>query len=127
MSFIGTTDIPTAFSRELWGGYWFRRDEAQLYWQRSPLRYVEASRTPLLMLHGEADTRVPPTQSIELFTSLRAAGRARGALELVLYPGEPHHISTRAHELDVIRRVLAWFARHLPPGVAAGDSAGPHG
>lgn len=122
MSFIGTTDIPSSFSRELWGGFWFRRDEAHLYWQRSPLRYVEASRTPLLMLHGEADTRVPTTQSVELFTSLRAAGRRRADLELVLYPGEPHHISTRAHELDVIRRVIAWFARHLPLGDGA---AGP--
>lgn len=116
MSFIGTTDIPSSFSRELWGGWWFRQHESHLYWQRSPLRYVESCRTPLLMMHGEADTRVPTEQSCELFTSLHAAGRPRDALKLVLYPGEPHHISAQAHELNVIRRTINWFLHHLPPG-----------
>lgn len=114
MSFIGTTDIATSFSRELWGGWWFRQGDAELYWQRSPLAYVTNRHTAFLMVHGEADDRVPTEQSQELFTSLYPIRAAKEPLELVLYPGEPHSISQKAHQLDLIRRILDWFEKNLP-------------
>ncbi len=33
--------------------------------------------------------------------------------EMVVYPREPHGIEERAHQIDVQRRVLAWFDAHL--------------
>jgi hypothetical protein len=43
--------------------------------------------TPLLILHGEADLRVPTFQSREFFVLLAERGKT---VRLVSYPGSPH-------------------------------------
>jgi dipeptidyl aminopeptidase/acylaminoacyl peptidase len=35
--------------------------------------------------------------------------------QLVTYPREGHSIEEREHQLDLVRRVLNWFERHLRP------------
>jgi acetyl esterase/lipase len=46
----------------------------QRYWQGSPLVHVDATCPPTLLLHGAHDFGVPPRQSQQLYTALRAAG-----------------------------------------------------
>src|SRR5439155_5671693 len=56
-------------------------------WLRSPIRYADRIRTPLLLLHSEMDLRCPISQAEELFGALRLLGRE---VELVRFPGESH-------------------------------------
>jgi len=66
-------------------------------------------RTPLLIVHGEEDARVPLLQS-HLF---HAALRQRGVpTQLVVYPREGHSIGEYAHQLDHLQRILDWYARY---------------
>jgi dipeptidyl aminopeptidase/acylaminoacyl peptidase len=62
--------------------------------------------TPILILHGGADWRVSPLQSLDLATGLQAAGRF---YRIVVVPGADHSLSDAAVERDAERR--AWFDR----------------
>jgi len=108
VSFTGTTDIPYEMSIVHWDTWWF--EDPGLAWDRSPLAHVNNSQTATLIGHGLADERVYPGQSIELYTALRIKGVPT---ELVLYPREPHGLRERQHELDFMRRILAWFDTYL--------------
>ena len=41
---------------------WYNHDE---YWNHSPMKYVDQVKTPTMILHGQADTRVPIAQAEE--------------------------------------------------------------
>jgi dipeptidyl aminopeptidase/acylaminoacyl peptidase len=114
----GTTDIPEEMylvhaRKRLW-------EDWQFFLERSPIYYVQKARTPLLILHGRDDTRVPTSQSMELFRHLKTLGNV--PVRLVLYPGEGHGNRKAAARLDYNLRMLQWFEHYLsgpggdPPG-----------
>jgi dipeptidyl aminopeptidase/acylaminoacyl peptidase len=80
------------------------------YEDHSPITFIKNCRTPTLLLHGEFDAGVPVGQAYEFYTGLRDAGVEA---ELVVYPRERHSIQEYSHRIDVQRRVLAWFDKHL--------------
>jgi dipeptidyl aminopeptidase/acylaminoacyl peptidase len=76
----------------------------------SPISYAANVETPLLILHGKEDARVPVSQAIGYERALRERGVP---VQLVTYPREPHGIRERAHQRDLLRRVRGWYARWL--------------
>ena len=80
------------------------------YDERSPIMSIRNCRTPTLLLHGELDSGVPVGQAYEFYNGLKDAGVET---ELVIYPRERHNIQERGHQLDVQRRMLAWFDKYL--------------
>lgn len=80
------------------------------YDEHSPITLVKNCRTPTLLLHGEFDSGVPVGQAHEFYAGLKDAGVET---ELVIYPRERHSIQEYPHRLDVQKRMLAWFNRHL--------------
>jgi dipeptidyl aminopeptidase/acylaminoacyl peptidase len=96
--------------------------DAEELWSRSPIRYVDRIRTPLLLIHGEMDLRCAISQAEELFGALRLLGRA---VELVRFPGESHDLSRSGRpdrRLERLRRLSGWFAGHL---LGAGSESPP--
>ena len=99
-------------------------EEHAFLWERSPLAYAAKGRTPLLILHGKDDPRVPVGQSMELYRALRTIGKA--PVRLVLYPGEGHGNRKAASRYDASLRIVQWFEHYLlgpggdppPPAVA---------
>ncbi len=85
-------------------------DHMEDYWKSSPIRYVAAVRTPTLILHGEDDARVHPAQGMEYFRALKILGVP---VRFVRYPREKHRIEERAHQIDLMRRIIDWFDRYL--------------
>jgi dipeptidyl aminopeptidase/acylaminoacyl peptidase len=86
----------------------------------SPIYYAERNRTPTLILHGKADPRVHPSQSLELYRHLKVLGQA--PVRLVLYPGEGHGNRTSAARLDYAVRTLRWMEHYLTgPGGSPPD------
>ena len=80
------------------------------YDERSPITFVKNCRTPTLLLHGELDQGVPLSQAYEFYSGLKDAGVET---ELVIYPRERHNIQEYSHRLDIQKRMLAWFDKHL--------------
>lgn len=81
-----------------------------LYDQRSPISFVEHVTTPSLVLHGERDRIVPVDQGYEWFRALKDRGVP---VEMVVYPREGHGISEHLHQLDRLRRWLAWLQKYV--------------
>ena len=86
---------------------YYKRD---WYDEHSPITFIKNCRTPTLLLHGEFDPGVPVGQAREFYTGLQDAGVEA---ELVVYPRERHSIQEYSHRIDVQKRMLAWFDKHL--------------
>ena len=132
VSKIGTTDIPV----ELYSVHARRWpwENWQLMLERSPIYHVEKARTPLLILGGDEDPRVHPSQSLELYRYLKILGNT--PVRYVIYPGEGHGNRKAAARLDYSLRSVRWLEHYLtgpggdpPPhevdyGLAVEDDAG---
>ena len=77
----------------------------------SAVMHSEDVTTPLLILHGAADERVPAYQGRELFEVLAARGKIT---RMVTYPGSPHFPTVWEQREDVAREIAAWLARYNP-------------
>lgn len=106
-SMATTTDISPSFLRRYMGPL---ASNAAVYDRNSPVRYLSDCHTPVLVLDGEADTRVPMSQGQEFYHGLRFMGREA---VMVTYPREPHIFTERAHQIDSLSRILAWYDAHL--------------
>jgi dipeptidyl aminopeptidase/acylaminoacyl peptidase len=110
-SFYGTSDIGYIFGAEEFGGPPAARRD--WYAAHSPSTFAQRTRTPTLILHGEADERCPIGQGEQMFVALRQAGCE---VEFVRYPGASHSLVAAGHptqRVDLLARTLAWFQRHL--------------
>ncbi|MDT8439865.1 MAG: S9 family peptidase [Wenzhouxiangellaceae bacterium] len=107
---FGTSDIPWEF-RLVHLGKWPWEDW-ELFRQASPLYHVEKASTPILILHGDADPRVDPTQSRMFYRFLKV--REDGPpVRLVLYPGEGHGNRRAASRYDYSLRLVRWMNHYL--------------
>jgi dipeptidyl aminopeptidase/acylaminoacyl peptidase len=105
----GQGDIPS-MNLLLFPGHPY--DRADAYWNSSPIRHIAAVRTPTLILHGDEDARVHPAQGMEYFRALKTLSVP---VRFVRYPREKHDIIERAHQIDLMNRIIDWFARYLNP------------
>jgi dipeptidyl aminopeptidase/acylaminoacyl peptidase len=108
---VMTSDVP-GFERELGGSAPWEGLEIQQYRKLSPITFAHRVKTPVLIMHGEKDERVPLSQATGFHRALR---EHHVPTEFVVYPREPHGISERAHQIDVLRRVRTWYDRWLRP------------
>jgi dipeptidyl aminopeptidase/acylaminoacyl peptidase len=93
-----------------YGGTPFTNRDAVEKW--SPNRYAKFFRTPMLILHGERDYRVPVTQGLELYGTLTAKGVPA---RLVVYPDENHWILKGQDATHWYGEVLRFLATYLKP------------
>jgi dipeptidyl aminopeptidase/acylaminoacyl peptidase len=117
VSMYGSTDIPGYL-----GGFFHGYPDAatrKLYRERSGLTYVGHVTTPLLILQGADDDRVPTGQSLEFFRALKDRGKT---VRLFFYPREHHGFIEYDHILDRYHRIYDWLSHYtlgsgpaLPP------------
>ncbi len=116
VSMYGTTDIP-GYIGTFYDGMpqldgTMSNKSLEFYRSRSAISYSDKVTTPLLMLHGGNDERVPIGQPMEYFRNLRDRGKTA---ELVFYPREGHGLSEYYHQIDKMQREYEWIARHTLP------------
>lgn len=111
-----------------WGeGYWgysynsaaaadsYPWSNPELFTKQGSLFNADKIHTPLLLLHGTADTNVPIGESIQLFNALKILGRD---VEFISVDGENHFISDYPKRILWQNSIMAWFEKWLK-----GDSA----
>lgn len=86
---------------------WEKRD---LYIKNSPLFRADKVKTPLLIMHNDADGAVPWYQGIEYFTALR---RLNKKVWMLQYNGEDHNLVDRRNRKDLSIRLSQFFDHHL--------------
>lgn len=86
---------------------WTRKD---LFVDQSPLFNADKVHTPLLFVHGDADTNVPVNESIQMYTALKLLGRETA---MVLVKDQNHHILDYDKRIKWQNTIWAWFAKWL--------------
>lgn len=112
LSKYGTSDTGFSVNRYEMGGVDIFDDGALLLLERSPLFHAPSVTTPVLLLHGEADHRVPIEQSEQFFVALRRLGKE---VAFVRFPSEGHLFPHNGHPNNRIVRmelILSWMNEH---------------
>jgi dipeptidyl aminopeptidase/acylaminoacyl peptidase len=104
LSFIPTSDIAQV-------DYDARMQEKDPtpFLKYSAVMFADRVTTPLLILHGEADQRVPTFQGRELYILLAERGKTT---RMVTYPGSPHFPVLAEQRRDVFEEVANWLAKY---------------
>ena len=121
VSKFGTSDIPNEM--HLVHSLKWPWDDNNEHWmellRRSPIFHAGKSTTPTLIMHGEEDTRVHPSQSMELYRSMKV--RTDTPVRLVFYPGEGHGNRRAAAQLDYSHRLMRWMDTYLGADASRDD------
>jgi dipeptidyl aminopeptidase/acylaminoacyl peptidase len=118
VSHAGISDITSYWGEGYWGiGYCaaantnsFPWNNSELFVGQSPLFHADKIKTPLLLLHGDADTNVPVGESIQMFNALRILGKP---VELIQVEGENHGIADYHKRITWVKTIMAWFDKYL--------------
>jgi dipeptidyl aminopeptidase/acylaminoacyl peptidase len=78
------------------------------YAKFNPIDYVAKWKTPMLVIHGQQDYRVPDSQGLSVFTALQRRGIPS---ELLYFPNENHWVLKPADSIQWYDTVLAWLDR----------------
>jgi dipeptidyl aminopeptidase/acylaminoacyl peptidase len=105
-AFTGTTDSAYHWERE-WGD---PLREPKRYEQNSPHRYADAIRTPMLVIHGDRDYRVPIGEGLRLWYDLQ---KRAVPSKFLYFPDENHWILTPGNHVVWYETVLAFLAEHV--------------
>jgi dipeptidyl aminopeptidase/acylaminoacyl peptidase len=77
----------------------------------SAVMHADQVTTPLLILHGAADVRVPTFQGQEFYALLKERGKT---VRMVTYPGSPHFPKLSEQQRDVFKETTDWLAKYNP-------------
>ncbi len=101
-------------TEELWFPEWEMNglpwEEGSLYRKWSPSRLAENFKTPILIIHGEQDFRVPYTQGLQLFNALQRRGVPS---KLLFFPDEDHFVRKPQNAGLWWKTVHEWFEKYL--------------
>ena len=84
----------------------------ETYINMSPFMFANQIKTPILLIHGEADNNSGtfPIQSERLFAALKGFGTTA---RFVMLPYESHGYSARESVLDVLAEMFEWFDKYV--------------
>jgi len=117
----GVYDLATFFGEgnawrlvpNYFGGYPWEPATKEILQRESPITYVSAITTPLIIFHGENDRRTGFVQGEMLYRSLKVLGRP---VEYVRHPGATHEITRSGdnrQRIDQMLRTYEFFQRWI--------------
>jgi dipeptidyl aminopeptidase/acylaminoacyl peptidase len=105
-SMFGTTEEIWFHKWEFKGAPWQNR---KLYEKWSPHRYIQNAKTPMLIVQGGNDFRVPEEQAFQLFSSLQVLGVES---KLLYFPDEFHFVTKPQNSRLWWTTIFDWFEKH---------------
>ena len=111
-SMYGSTEELFFVNWDLGGPYWKNEKLQEKYNEFSPNRFVGKWETPLMVIHGEKDFRVPVTQGMEAFT---AAQVQNVPSRFLYFPDEGHWVTTPQNGVLWHRVFFDWLDRYCKP------------
>ena len=95
--------LPSYFKSNPW-------DDWSKYDAHSPLRFIQNVKTPVMLQHGEADLRVPFSNSVMFYNALR---RRNVPVRLLALPRQPHGPQEPRMVLKTMQTNLEWFDKYI--------------
>ena len=110
-SMYGETEELFFVNNDYGGSYWDKSNKvAMRSYAHSPHKYVEKWDTPILIITGEYDYRIPYTQSLQAFTAARLRGLDA---RLVSFENEAHQVFKPQNSLVWNREFFGWLDKYL--------------
>ncbi|CAN5136902.1 S9 family peptidase [soil metagenome] len=78
----------------------------------NPINHVAAWKTPMLVVQGDRDYRIPTAQGLSTFSALQRRGIES---RLIVFPDENHWVLKPANSLQWHNEVFGWLDAHLKP------------
>jgi len=78
--------------------------------QISPIHKAHLIKTPLLVIHGENDSRVPVGEARQIIQAIQDSG---GMVDSLIFPDEGHGVSKRANVITSFRKQVAFLDTQL--------------
>jgi dipeptidyl aminopeptidase/acylaminoacyl peptidase len=111
-SWYGSTEESFFANQDIGGAYW-EKDAPKSYKEFSPHKYVGNWDTPILVIHGEKDFRVPIGEGMQAFN---AAQLQDIPSRFLYFPDESHWVLTPQNGILWQRVFFDWLARDLKTG-----------
>jgi dipeptidyl aminopeptidase/acylaminoacyl peptidase len=107
-------------TEELWFDEWEHGGKAYYespdeFEKWNPVNHVAAWKTPMLVVTGEKDFRIPYTQGLAAFTALQRKGVPS---RLLVFPDENHWVLKPQNSIQWYDEVFKWMGKHLQSGQA---------
>jgi acylaminoacyl-peptidase len=103
-------------TEELWFTEWeyggTQYENPRGYEQFNPVNHVDQWKTPMLVVQGDRDFRIPTTQGLSVFTALQRQGVES---RLIVFPNENHWVLKPANSVQWHTEVFGWLDKHLKP------------
>ena len=110
-SMYGETEELWFVNNDYGGSYWDRSNATAMHsYANSPHKYVDKWDTPIMIVTGEKDYRIPYTQSLEAFTAARMRGLDA---RLVSFENEAHQVVKPPNSLVRNREFFGWLDKYL--------------
>ena len=110
-SMYGETEELWFVNNDYGGPYWDKTNAtAQRSYANSPHRFIDRWDTPILIVTGEKDYRIPYTQSLEAFTAARVRGIPA---RLVSFEDEAHQVFRPQNSLVWNREFFGWLDKYV--------------
>jgi dipeptidyl aminopeptidase/acylaminoacyl peptidase len=106
---FGTTDCPAEWRRQLGTP----ATVPERYADNSPDRHVAAISTPMLVIHGDKDYRVPVGEALRLWTDLASRPGHLAGSKFLYFPDENHWVLGPGNSLIWYETVFAFLAQHV--------------
>ena len=103
---FGTTDLPMSWRPQFGDPL----TSPERYEASSPHRHITSIRTPLLVIHGNQDFRVPVGEALRLWWDLNRHG---AEAKFLYFPDENHWILAPGHAQIWYETVFAFLAQHV--------------
>jgi len=101
-------------TEELWftewenGGTYY--DKPAQYEKHNPVHHVKKWKTPMLVIQGDLDFRIPTSQALGTFSALQRQGVES---KLIVFPDENHWVLKPANSVQWHHTVKGWLDQHL--------------
>ena len=110
-SMYGETEELFFVTHDYGGNYWDKSNAiAQRSYAHSPHKFVQNWDTPILIITGEYDFRIPYTQSLQAFTAARLMGLDA---RLVEFENEAHQVFKPQNSIVWNREFFGWLDKYL--------------
>ena len=100
------SEAPPVMEGYFGGAYW---ENYKLWRESSPLTHVNNINTPILILAGFEDKRVPSTQAQQLYQALK---EKKIPTRLLYYYGEGHGFEDPLKNIDAMKETISWFKKY---------------
>ncbi len=123
MTVFTTSRACTATTEELWFPEWEFKGtpwtNPAMYSRWSPHKFVQNFNTPILIIHGELDYRVPIGEGMQLFTAVQRKGIDS---KMLIFPDEGHWVLKPQNSQLWFHTVLDWLDKYLQPTPPRNDN-----